>query len=122
MRAVGTDGRDSLSDTLQELVTDLAVSRRTCRELQSEIDVLMGEIARLSTPTSSPGTQPDADQFAVGRLNGPQGRRAQHEHTIAQLSTVVLVLRRGNLALKQENTSLRLELQQLHAVGNTRPA
>lgn len=120
MRAVRTDGRDALSGTLRELAADLAISQRACRELQSEVEAFKVEIARLSAPAPLHGEQLDADQLVGGHRKDPQGgRRAQHEHTIARLSTVVLVLRRGNLALKEENASLRHELQQLHAIGNT---
>jgi len=40
-------------------------------------------------------------------------RRSPHEHALERMSSAVLVLRRGNLALKKENASLRLELARL---------
>ena len=40
-------------------------------------------------------------------------RRAAHQRTLERMSSAVLVLRRGNLALKQEVARVRVELARL---------
>jgi hypothetical protein len=117
-RAVSAESRDSLSRTLRELATDLATTRRDCREKQDEIQTLKTEIARLSAATSNPA-EPDelvnTDNARQGRGGRLGARRAQHEHTIGWMADALLVLRRGNIALKEDNASLGLELERLRA-------
>ena len=38
-------------------------------------------------------------------------RCSQHEHAVERLSNAVMILRRGNDALREENRLLRLELE-----------
>jgi hypothetical protein len=119
-----TESWDGLSRTLREMATDLANSRRECRQREDEIEALKTEIALLCVATGVP-VRPDeqfgADNAREGRGDQLGARRTQHEHAIAWMSTAVLVLRRGTLALKEENASLRLELERLRASKQTRP-
>lgn len=109
---------DALSRTLRELATDLAISRRDYRHkqaqiesLEREITALESEIERLRARVTAPDEQLDTVHPAGGEGDRPGARRTQHEHTLARMSNVVLVLRRENLALTQENASLRVELK-----------
>ncbi len=106
------------------MATDLANSRRECRQREHEIAALKTEIARLRVATGAP-VRPDehvtADNAREGRGDQSGAPRAQHEHTIVWGSNAVLVLRRGMTALKDENASLRLELKRLRASNDTRP-
>jgi chromosome segregation ATPase len=110
--------RERLTLTVHELAADLARARRDCRDKQQQIDSLKGELARL-LPAASPVTGRDdlgkevpGDRSDVRKLGT---RRNQHEHALERMSSAVLILRRGNLALKEENASLRLELARQRA-------
>jgi phage host-nuclease inhibitor protein Gam len=119
---------DALSRTLLELATDLAGSRRDCRQrdaeiaaLKREITALRTDIAGLCVADSQLTHTTDVQQGSVqtrrrDRLEAPS---AHHEHTIAWMSNAVSMLRRGTVALKQENASLRREL--MLADKRTRP-
>ena len=95
------------------MATDLANSRREYRQREHEIAALKTEIARLRVATGAP-VRPDehvtADNAREGRGDQLGARRAQHEHTIVSGSNAALVQQRGMTALKDENGSLRLEL------------
>jgi len=117
--------RDGLSPTLRELATDLAKSRRDCRQRDEEIAALINtEIAQLRVAAGTP-VRPDehvaADNVRGGRGDQLGARRTQQEHTVAWMSNAVLVLWRGTIALREENASLRLELERLRASTQTRP-
>lgn len=101
------------SGTIRKLVDELATSRRECREKQGEIDSLNATNAQ-PLAASSPSPEPD-DQASTGPLardqrHEPAAALSPDEHGLAWMASPELALRRGNLALKEENTSLRLEL------------
>lgn len=106
------------------MATDLANSRRECRQKEDEIEALKTEIARMRAATGAParpGENVAADNARRDRGDLLGTRRTQHEHTVAWMSSAVLVLRRGSIALKEENASLRLELEHLRARKQARP-
>jgi regulator of replication initiation timing len=91
-----------LARAVRELAADLATARRDCRDKQRQIDSLQAENVRLR---AAAGVVMRRDELAA--------RRSAHEHALERMSSAVLVLRRGTLALKEENESLRLELARL---------
>jgi hypothetical protein len=107
--------RDGLSRTLRELATNLAISRRDCRKKQAQIEALKSEIGRLRAPVSGRRDQVLAGSSAGDGGDGLGARRLQHEHTLAWMLVAVPMLRRGNLAVQEENAGLRLELQRVRA-------
>jgi hypothetical protein len=127
--SISVDGRPALDDNdalvvnvarlaraVRELAADLARARRDCRDKQRRIDSLHAENARLLAAAPAVMRRDDRDT-EVPRVSDEVrklgAQRCAHEHALERMSCAVLVLRRGNLALKQENTSLRLELASL---------
>jgi regulator of replication initiation timing len=105
-----------LARAIRELATDLATTRRDCRDKEQRIDALQAENARLlaAAPAVMRRDDPDTEVPHVGdEVRRLAARRSPHEHALERMSSAVLVLRRGNLALKKENASLRLELARL---------
>ncbi len=111
--------RERLSLTLRELAADLAASRRECRRQQAQIAALKAENARLLlSATLNPagfehqralGASAPHKAHALRACPGPQ------LYSRERLSSAVLALARGGVALKSENTTLRRELARLRA-------
>lgn len=115
--------RERLALTIHGLVADLATSRRECRYKQQEIDSLKTGNARLvaaPSPSVTPDDQDLADPHGRGKVQELGTRLSPLEHTMDWLTSAVLMLRRANLALKEENASLRLELAHPHATASRR--
>jgi hypothetical protein len=105
-----------LARAVRELAADLATTRRDCRDKEQRIEALQAENARLlaAAPAVMRRDDPDTEVPHVGdEVRRLAARRSPHEHALERMSSAVLVLRRGNLALKKENASLRLELARL---------
>jgi hypothetical protein len=109
-------GVTRLARAVRELAADLATARRDCRDKQQRIQSLQAENARLLAAAAAVMRRDDPDNEAPHVADGDRNlgaHRNAHEHALERTSSVVLVLRRGSLALKQENASLRLELARL---------
>ena len=66
VRTACAESGQRLSRTLQELATDLAISRRECRDQRDEIDALTLEIARLNNFATDAAADRDAADHAAG--------------------------------------------------------
>ena len=118
-RAV-SESWNGLSQTLREMATELANSRRARRQKEVEIEALKTEIARLREATGAPSAAAKdvtADDARAGRCDKGGAPRTQHEQTFAGVSKAVR--RRGTIALLEENAKLRLELERLQASNET---
>jgi hypothetical protein len=103
------------SRAVQEMAAALAASRRAYRAREQEIEALREEVARLRKGDTDQGD----GEHAPGGARAAKGQHCrQHERELAWMSSVMLVLRQGNLALKAENASLRVELERLRARGH----
>lgn len=116
-RAV-SESWNGLSQTLREMATELANSRRARRQKEVEIEALKTEIARLREATGAPSAAAkDVTADDAGRCDKGGAPRTQHEQTFAGVSKAVR--RRGTIALLEENARLRLELERLQASNET---
>jgi hypothetical protein len=108
--------RERQARAVRELALDLATARRDCRDKQQQIDSLQAKNSQLLAAASAVMRSDDPDTEVPRVKDGVRklgAHRAAHEHALERMSSAVLVLRRGNLALKEENASLRLELARL---------
>lgn len=118
MNAALVVGVTRLARAVRELAADLATARRDCRDKQQRIQSLQAENARLLAAAAAVMRRDEQGNEAPHVADGGRNlgaHRNAHEHALEGTSSAVLVLRRGSLALKEENASLRLELARLRA-------